>query len=197
MFFKSLAVTLAAALVWIQDSTPPIEIPPDPGFMRADQTEAEVELPIEHKRLLEEVGTWNATLSSFSGPGMPPFVFEGQEINRMIGNAWLHSELIASPMGSNFVGIGQIGYDVEAKKALKTWIDSDSSQLSVWQGTYDLERRERIFEYTEPDDSGTLARFQVKSRVIDAERRTLDIARLGEEGEETPVLHIDYTLESR
>ena len=197
MLFKSILAAVAVSLVWFQDGQPPIEIPPDPGFMRTDQAEEEPEIPLEHKRLLEEVGTWIATLSSFPGPGMPPMVFKGQEVNSMIGDAWLHSELTATPMGSTFVGIGQIGYDVQAKAALKTWIDSDSAQLSVWQGTYDMERRERVFEYTEPDDQGQPVRYQVKSRVLNSEQRMLDIVRLGEEGDETPVLHIDYTLEAR
>ena len=54
-----------------------------------------------------------------------------------------------------------------------------------------------MFEYTEPDDQGQPVRYQVKSRVLNSEQRMLDIVRLGEEGDETPVLHIDYTLEAR
>lgn len=196
MLLKASAVLLTAALVLVQDNAPPT-IPDDPGPMRTGQVEAEPDVPIQHRRLLEEVGTWNATLSAYMSQGMPPIVFQGVETNRMIGDAWLLSELVAEPMGTPYTGIAQIGYDVESEAALKTWIDSDSAALNVWTGTYDLERRERILEYTETDADGNAVKHIVKSRVLDAKHRTLDIFALDEQNGEMPVLHIDYVLDER
>ena len=189
-----LAALAPLAFVALQDGP---EIPPDPGPMRTDDASEPAELAPELRRLAEEVGTWKAELSAFMSPGMPPMRFEGVETNRMIGDAWLHSVLESEPGGRPYTGIGQISYDVATERAVKTWIESDSSALNVWYGTYDMERRERILEYTIKDDQGTERTRQIKSRVLDPDRRTLDIIELDETSGEVPILHIDYTLIER
>lgn len=189
-----LAALAPLAFVALQDGP---EIPPDPGPMRTDDASEPAELAPELRRFAEEVGTWKAELSAFMSPGMPPLRFEGTETNRMIGDAWLLSTLEAEPAGQPYTGVGQIGYDVTQGRAVKTWIESDSSALNVWYGTYDMERRERILEYTIKDDQGTERTRQIKSRVLDPDRRTLDIIELDETSGEVPILHIDYTLIER
>jgi len=197
MLLKTTGLLAALAPLVLLATQDGPEIPPDPGPMRTDDASAPTELPIELRRLSEEVGTWKAELSAFMSPGMPPLRFEGIETNRLIGDAWLLSVLEAEPGGQPYTGIGQIGYDVDEGRAVKTWIESDSGALNVWYGTYDLERRERILEYTLNDGSGVERKRLVKSRVLDADRRTLDIIELDETNGELPILHIDYTLIER
>ena len=176
---------------------PPVELPADPGPARPQAEPARPDVPIEHRRLLEEVGTWAAEIKVFAAPGMPPMNSTGHEVNFMLGDAWLVSEFTGVELGKTFHGLGQTSFDIERGVAIGTWIDSDSASLRFMEGTYDLQRRERVFTYTEPGSGGELERFRATTRSLSAEHRTFDLVRLGSGDEETPVMHIDYRLESR
>lgn len=176
---------------------PDIEVPEDPGPARARDKEEAKEVPIEHRRLLEEVGTWSAEIKLFLSPGMPPVTSQGREVNRMIGDSWLVSDFTSTSMGETLVGHGQVGFDVERGVAVGTWIDSESAKLQLMEGTYDLDRRERTLFYKGPDGQGEEARFKAVGRVLEADHRIFDVFLLGDGREETPIMHIDYRLVSR
>jgi hypothetical protein len=181
----------------MRQDPPEIELPADPGPARAGQVVSVSSTPIEHRRLLEEVGTWSAEVQVFMAPGMAPASSTGREVNRMVGAAWLVSDFTGSKLGQPFHGHGQFGFDAEREVALGTWIDSDSADLRVMEGTYDLQRRERTFRYDQLSAEGELEHFESTSRVLDAEHRTFDVVRIGEGHEKTPVMHINYVLEER
>jgi len=172
-------------------------IPEDPGPSRAGAKAALHDTPLEHRRLLEEVGTWSAEVQVFMAPGMPPVTSQGREVNRLVGTGWLVSEFTSSKMGQLFEGHGQIGFDVERGVALATWIDSEGAGLRTMKGTYDLKRRERILFYDERDENGELGHFKTVTRMLDADHRIFDVFQLDDGRQETPVMHIDYRLESR
>jgi len=176
---------------------PPAELPKDPGPARPPAGSESAELAPEHHRLLEEVGTWIAEIQVFRAPGMPPVASTGQELNFMVGDAWLVSEFSSTSAGETLRGHGQTSFDVERGVAIGTWIDSESATLRLMEGSYDLQRRERIFSDTERGASGELEHFKATTRGLDAEHRVFDLVRLGAGGQEAPLMHIDYRLESR
>src|SRR4051812_18828560 len=88
---------------------------------------AEPEMPKpqkEHEWLQQLIGEWDTESESIVEPGKPPVKSKGTESNRMIGGFWSHSENKGDFFGAPFTGILQIGYDVEKKKYIATWIDS-------------------------------------------------------------------------
>lgn len=171
--------------------------PEDPGPARPGSQKTISEIPLEHRRLKEEVGIWAAEIQSFVTPGMPPVLSSGHEVNYMLGDAWLISDFTSSHMGQATQSHRQISFDIERAKAVGTSIDSESASLLVLEGTYDLARRERTFVYEKPGPDDKPLRFRATSRIRDTEHRTLRVVQLGPDDKETPITYIDFHLESR
>ena len=91
----------------------------------------------EHAIFKNDVGTWDATIKIWMGPGEPA-VSKGKEVNRMMpGNLWMISEFEGEFAGQPFYGHGQNGYDPIKKKYVATWVDSMSTSAILMLGTYD------------------------------------------------------------
>ncbi len=97
----------------------------------------------EHKILASDLGTWDATVKSYTGgPEAEPSVSKGTEVNTvMAGGMWLLSKFEGEFGGMKFEGRGQFGYDPIKKKYVGTWIDSMSPNLSVLEGDYDAKTK--------------------------------------------------------
>lgn len=101
----------------------------------------------EHRHLTGEVGTWDATITSFmNGPGQPPSVSKGVETNRMMGEFWLISAFEGDFGGMPFQGHSQIGFDPKAGRYVMSWVDTMNPKLSTQTGTYDPDAKTFIFE---------------------------------------------------
>ncbi|WP_152052751.1 DUF1579 domain-containing protein [Tautonia marina] len=120
-----------------------------PAFAHA-QEDFEAMLPqptAEHRHLIGEVGTWDATITSFmNGPGQPPTVSKGVETNRMMGDFWLLSEFEGDFGGMPFRGHSQIGFDPKAGHYVMSWVDTMNPKLSTQTGTYDPDSKTYTFE---------------------------------------------------
>jgi hypothetical protein len=91
----------------------------------------------EHALLKKDVGTWDATVKAWMGPG-DPHVSKGKEVNAMLpGDLWILSAFDGDFGGMAFHGRGQFGYDTNKKKYVGTWIDSMSTTPMLMEGTYD------------------------------------------------------------
>ena len=90
----------------------------------------------EHKILMSEEGTWDATVKSYkNGPESEPSVSKGVEVNTVVtGGLWLTSVFKGDFEGMAFEGRGQFGYDPIKKKYVGTWIDSFSPSLTGPRG---------------------------------------------------------------
>ncbi len=100
----------------------------------------------EHRHLTEEVGTWDATITSFmNGPGQPPTMSKGVETNRMMGEFWLLSAFEGDFGGMPFRGHSQIGFDPKAGHYVMSWVDTMNPKLSTHTGSYDPEAKTFTF----------------------------------------------------
>lgn len=190
-------VTLALTLSLRQDP-PEVDIPKDPGpALSGEQKELPSDAPLEWRRMQEELGTWDAEIHSYMAAGMRPVVSAGVEINRMLGDAWMVTDFEGVTFGQPYQGRGQTSYDLKTQRAVGTWIDTFSPALQMLDGTYNLKRRERVFEFESANPDGSTSKTRWTKRSIDARHRVFDIMSITEEGEEVPVMKILYTLDKR
>ncbi len=93
----------------------------------------------EHERLAKDVGTWDATIKSWSrGPDSEPAVSQGVELVKLLpGGLWIHSEFDGKFDALEFHGCGQSGYDTKKGKYVGTWVDNMTTELMVTEGDYD------------------------------------------------------------
>jgi hypothetical protein len=128
----------------------------------------------EHKILASEVGTWDATIKTFTGgPDAEPSVSKGTEVNEVLpGGMWLLSKFQGDFGGMKFEGRGQFGYDPVKKKYVGTWIDSTSTILSVLEGEYDAKAKTMTYvgEGFDPDQNAKFNQKMVTTTKDDGSR---------------------------
>lgn len=102
-----------------------------------------------------EVGTWDADCKMWEGPDAEPFPFKGTEVNTMLGGStWVVGDFKSDFSGQEFRGHSQTGYDPEKKKVVGTWIDTMSTHMVVYEGTYDAATKTRTVEFDNVDPTG-------------------------------------------
>jgi Protein of unknown function (DUF1579) len=92
----------------------------------------------EHQAMEPLVGTFNAKIKFWQEPGKPPHESDGVMVRKWImGGRFLQEDFDGSFAGAGFKGLGLMGYDLQKKKYLGTWIDSMSTGIAVMESTYD------------------------------------------------------------
>jgi len=95
----------------------------------------------EHALLSQVTGTWKTTFH-LSIPGAPPIESHGTEVNEKLGELWVVGRYDDPGMGGQrFAGVQIFGYDPVKKKYVAAWADSESSSLSLQEGTFDATTR--------------------------------------------------------
>lgn len=133
------AITLAALCVGatagalVQDGAQEGMPPEMEAMMAAFEKAAAV---TEHHKALEPfVGTFDAQLTMWMDPNMPPSVSAGTMKNTWIlGGRFLEHNYEGEVMGEKFQGRGLWGFDVAANRYNGLWIDNMSTALSVSTG---------------------------------------------------------------
>lgn len=91
----------------------------------------------EHALLEQLAGKWTAKFT-LTMPGMPPMTSTGTEVNERLGGLWIATRYDDPGMlGGAFAGAQLLGYDPAKKKYVAAWADSQSTALSLQDGTYD------------------------------------------------------------
>jgi hypothetical protein len=126
----------------------------------------EMELPRptpEHGLLKKDLGTWDATIKVWMGPG-DPVESKGVETNTMLGDLWLISAFEGEVGGLPFKGHGQYGYDPLKRRFVITWVDTFTTSPTILEGTHDEKSGELTLtgETTGPD--GTKAQMKNVSK---------------------------------
>ncbi|MFO0814365.1 MAG: DUF1579 domain-containing protein [Gemmatales bacterium] len=86
--------------------------------------------------LKQFVGEWETSAEAIMAPGQPSMKCTGTASNRMLGN-WMVSETKTTAMGSTVTGLQTIGYHLDSKKFVGTWIDSMNNHLWHYKGSLD------------------------------------------------------------
>jgi hypothetical protein len=147
-----------------------------------------------HKHLQDLVGTWDAKVSMWPAPGVPPQVSMGTSKNTSIlGGRWIQQEFTGSAMGQPFTGIGYTGYDNVKKQYVGTWMDSMSTSVMISTGT--AGSASGTYEFTSSmDDPATGKTMQVKEKVtvVDPNHETWEMWSPTPDGNMFKMMQIDY-----
>jgi hypothetical protein len=98
----------------------------------------EMPLPLKEHELLEKfVGEWESEGEAFMAPGQPPTKLKGVESSRMIGGFWFVAQIKSTLPDFPYEQILTIGYDPAKGKYIGTLIDSMTSHVWQFEGTFD------------------------------------------------------------
>ena len=173
----------------------PFEFPEDPNLAKPELVLQET-LP-EHRMLLEELGTWNATVRSFLAPGMPPVETQGILTSKLLGQGWLVSDFVGTVFGEPLRFQRTVGFDGDRKRASGVLIDPTATKIALLDGTYNLNLHKRILTYETTDYEGVVRKFKSVEKTVTAEHRTFHLFEVKDSGEEVPVMLVDYELVTR
>ncbi len=89
-----------------------------------------------HQWMAKQVGTWEAEMSSWMGPGDPVKSKATETVSMIMNGLYQSSTYSSVMMGMPFTGQGTLGYDNAKKIFVLTWIDSFGSGIIFMTGTY-------------------------------------------------------------
>lgn len=98
-----------------------------------------------HKILKKDLGTWDAEVKMWMGPG-EPMTSKAVEVNRMLGEFWIVSEFKGDFGGMPFEGRGMTGYDEASNTYNGVWIDSMTPHTTHTSGKWDADKNAFVFE---------------------------------------------------
>ena len=144
-----------------------------------------VEPQKEHKWLQQLVGDWITEAECSMGPGQPSTKSYGIERVRMVGDLWMVGEGQGEmPGGGTATMIMTLGYDVQKKKYLGTWIGSMMTHMWHYDGEMDASGRILTLSAEGPSmaGDGTMAKYQDIIEIKSENHRTLSSRVLGPDG---------------
>ena len=147
----------------------------------------------EHAVLAADVGTWDAIVEVFPGPGAPAMKSSGVEVNTLVGGMWLVTEFKGEMMGMPFEGRGLAGYDPNKKKYVGTWVDTMSTGFAAVESTYDASTKTISGVMEGPDMTGKLMKMREIVQRTGANTRVFSMYAIGADGKETLSMRISYT----
>jgi Protein of unknown function (DUF1579) len=156
-------------------------------FPAVSRTQAPPEMPKpvkEHEWLKQFVGDWEMEGTCDMGPGAEPMKSKGTESARMMGGFWLIAEGKGEAMGMPFTHIMTLGYDVEKRKYIGTWVDSMLGHMWKYEGSVDATGKIITLEAEGPNfmAGGKMTKFRDVMEFKDKDHRVLTSSMLGEDG---------------
>ena len=150
----------------------------------------------EHKLLAKGEGTWNADVKMWMDPTEPSKVAEskGMMTRKMIMDGrFLQEKFTGEFFGQKFHGMGILGYDVNKKKYLMTWIDNFDTSIMMNEGSYDAGKKTFTFTGEENGPKGKMKTRDV-IRMVNENEQIFEMYRepVGL-GKEFKVMEIRYT----
>ena len=109
----------------------------------------------EHKLLLEGVGTWEGTITSWGMPGAPPegLTLPARETVEPVGEYFTQTRFTCEFPGMPYLGMGCMGYDPIYERLVGTWFDNTTSYLAGMQGLMDVKNRRSVVYFELPDET--------------------------------------------
>lgn len=146
----------------------------------------------EHAFLKGDVGTWDATVEMWMGPGTEPVKSTGTETVWMLGEFWQIQDFESTFMGQPFRGRGQTGFDPVRKLYVSSWIDSSSPGISHGEGRYDAATRTLTGTMVGPGPDGKPEKMKETIVWTDADNRVFTMLTVGTDGKDVPSMRITY-----
>ena len=147
----------------------------------------------EHQWLKQLAGDWDLDMQ-MQEPGKDVMRAKGAESARLIGGFWIQTEVKATMMDMPFTGMMTVGYDIQKKKYVATWIDSMSDYLWKYDGSLDQSAKILTLETVGPCpmQGGKMTRFKEAIEIKDKDHR-LFTSTVDFDGKWVQVLTINYT----
>jgi Protein of unknown function (DUF1579) len=155
----------------------------------------------EHERLAKDVGTWDATVKSWTrGPDSEPTVSQGVEAVKLLpGGLWTHSEFDGKFGDQEFHGCGQTGFDTRKGKYVGTWVDTMTTEIMMMEGDYDAASRTMTMHAKGRGPSGAAydAKLTTKHEGDDTRLFTISMKSGETKGEYVKMMEITYTRRAK
>ncbi len=126
----------------------------------------------EHKKLKDQVGTWDAEILIYMAPDQEPAKSKGVENVKMLGEFWTVIDFKYKFMDQPTFGHGMIGYDPVRKKFIGNWFESTSAYPSDMEGTYDETTGKITYKMKSQDETGKEVEYKVVTSQPDRNTRT-------------------------
>ena len=148
----------------------------------------------EHKWLRKLLGDWTFE-SEVSEAGKPSDKCAGAESVRALGDLWVVGEGTGDmPGGGTAKTVLTLGYDIQKKRFVGTWVGSMMTNLWVYDGYLDENSNKLTLESEGPDMSGSgkSARYRDIIEFASDDHRILRSETLGEDGKWTQFMVMHY-----
>jgi hypothetical protein len=178
---KTIIASLAFALLFIVRARAADEQPKMPEPQK------------EHEWLKQLAGDWDLDIQ-VTEPNKDTTKSKGSETTRMFGPFWAVSEVKAKMMDMPFTGSLTLGYDIQQKKYVATWIDSMGDHLWKYDGTVDPGGKILTLDTMGPCpmQGGKITKFQDVVEIKDKDHRVFK-SFVDFDGKMVQMLTINYT----
>lgn len=141
----------------------------------------------EHQWLKHFVGNWECRFEAPPAPGKPAIKSGGTLQAQMLGELWVVNELKMDMMGTEMRCFQTIGYNVEKKKYVGTWVDSAMNHMWHYEGSVDSTGKILTLEAEGPSFTtpGKMAMFRDAYELKSADQIVATSSVLGEDGKWT------------
>jgi hypothetical protein len=148
----------------------------------------------EHAWLEQFAGKWDSDSEIYMEPGQPPITAKGEETARMISGFWLMAENTSEVFDTQVTGILTLGYDVEGKSYVGTWIDSMTGYMWKYTGSVDDEGKSITLRTKGPcpKKPGTHANFKEVLELKDKDHKVFTSFMQEDDGSWTKMVTINY-----
>jgi hypothetical protein len=147
----------------------------------------------EHEWLKHLAGDWELEML-MQEPGKDVMKAKGSESARMLGEFWSISDVHATMMDMPFGGHMMLGYSIDKKKYVATWVDSMADYLWQYEGSVDASGKILTLQTTGPCplQGGKMTRFKEVIEIRDKDHRTFT-SHVDFDGKFVQMLTINYT----
>jgi hypothetical protein len=147
----------------------------------------------QHEKLKAMVGTWNATVKSWTG-GPEPVVTKGLMKNSMIlGGRFLESRYSGTYDGKPFEGLGLTGYDLKKNQLISLWADGGSTSWSTMTGGISEDGKELTSSSTIDGMDGKPMAVRAVTKIESPTKHVYTMYGTMN-GQEMPMVEITYDL---
>jgi hypothetical protein len=144
----------------------------------------------EHQWLQQFVGEWTFEM----GPDQPAMKMTGTETVRSLGGFWTLGEGKCEMMGQKMSTVLTLGYDVQKKRYVGTWVDSMTSTLWNYTGSVDAAGKVLTLDTEGPDftNPGKTCKFREVIELKAKNHKTFSSSMQGEDGKWTTFMTANY-----
>lgn len=149
----------------------------------------------EHQWLQKLVGEWTSEMVASMGPGKPPETFRGTESVRSVGGLWMLCEGRSEmPGGDTSTTWMTLGYDLQKKQYVGTFIGSMMAHMWLYEGSLDAAQKVLTLNTEGPDFStpGKVSKYRDAIELRSDDHRVLTSHMLGDDGQWREIMTVHY-----